>query len=153
MNRCFESKNQEKSFFFDILIGTKLFESLVRISEPRNKSPESLIWNNQSRNNTFVSVIRNSELGNSLTDSLIRISEPRNTFFGLLIRNINKEPVVALIFESLALTRFSEYSKIPSLKTWHSNYTMKTVLNEIRRQMCDKSQFKLKQPPEGASFM
>merc|ERR1712212_86940 len=46
-----------------------------------------------------------------------------------------------------------EYNRIPSLKTWHSNYTMKTVLNEIRRQMCDKAQFKLKQPPEGASFM
>jgi len=46
-----------------------------------------------------------------------------------------------------------ELSKIGTLKTWNSNYTMKTVLNEIRRQMCDKSQFKLKQPPEGASFM
>jgi len=48
---------------------------------------------------------------------------------------------------------FLELSKIGTLKTWNSNYTMKTVLNEIRRQMCDKSQFKLKQPPEGASFM
>ena len=46
----------------------------------------------------------------------------------------------------------SDYCKIPSLKAWHSNYTMKTVLNEIRRQMCDKSQFKLKQPPEGSQI-
>lgn len=46
-----------------------------------------------------------------------------------------------------------EYNRIPSLKSWHPNYTMKTVLNEIRRQMCDKSQFKMKQPPEGAQFL
>jgi hypothetical protein len=46
----------------------------------------------------------------------------------------------------------SEFSKISTLKSWHSNYTMKTILSELRRQMGDRSVFKLKQPPEGSCF-
>ena len=64
-----------------------------------------------------------------------------------------------LVNISLQLTRIScsslpsEYRKIPSLKIWNPSYTMKTILNEIRRQMCDKSQLKNKQPPEGSRFL
>merc|ERR1712048_478762 len=46
-----------------------------------------------------------------------------------------------------------ELPKIGSLRSWHSNYTMKTILMEIRRQMGERTAFKLKQPPEGSVYV
>lgn len=38
------------------------------------------------------------------------------------------------------------------LKCWQRNYTIKTLLQEIRNKMLSKDNMKLSQPPEGTSF-
>lgn len=41
---------------------------------------------------------------------------------------------------------------IPILNRWQRNYTIKTVLQELRRLMTVKDNMKLQQPPEGSTF-
>merc|ERR1712123_432196 len=41
---------------------------------------------------------------------------------------------------------------VPVLCRWDRNYTIKSVLQELRRQMLLKDNIKLSQPPEGASY-
>lgn len=38
------------------------------------------------------------------------------------------------------------------LERWQRNYTIKTVLQELRRLMTQKENMKLTQPPEGTTF-
>ena len=38
------------------------------------------------------------------------------------------------------------------LARWNREYTIKTVLQELKRQMLIKENIKLSQPPEGAMF-
>ena len=38
------------------------------------------------------------------------------------------------------------------LARWNREYTIKTVLQELKRQMLIKENIKLSQPPEGATF-
>lgn len=45
-----------------------------------------------------------------------------------------------------------EPSKLPVLANWQRNYTMETVLTEIRKSFSSKENIKLAQPPEGTSF-
>jgi len=41
---------------------------------------------------------------------------------------------------------------IPVLAKWQRNYTLKTVLSELKRSMTTKDNMKLPQPPEGTSY-
>jgi len=41
---------------------------------------------------------------------------------------------------------------IPILNRWQRNYSIKTVLQELRRLMTVKENMKLQQPPEGSTF-
>jgi len=41
---------------------------------------------------------------------------------------------------------------VPVLSRWDRNYTIKTVLQELRRLMLVKENIKLSQPPEGSTF-
>jgi len=41
---------------------------------------------------------------------------------------------------------------VPLLSRWQRDYTLKTVLQELRRLMTMKDNLKLSQPPEGAMF-
>merc|ERR1711973_176389 len=41
---------------------------------------------------------------------------------------------------------------VPVLTRWDRNYTIKSVLQELRRQMLLKENIKLSQPPEGSSY-
>jgi len=41
---------------------------------------------------------------------------------------------------------------LPVLSRWQRNYSIKTVLQEIRRAMTLKENMKLTQPPEGTAF-
>ena len=38
------------------------------------------------------------------------------------------------------------------LSQWQRNFTIKTYLQELRRQMTQKENMKLAQPPEGSSY-
>lgn len=42
--------------------------------------------------------------------------------------------------------------KCPHLARWQRNYTMKTVLTELRRMMADKQYSSYRQPPEGTTY-
>jgi len=42
--------------------------------------------------------------------------------------------------------------QVPVLARWQREYTIKTVLQELRRLMTVKDNLKLTQPPEGATF-
>ncbi|CAL8070136.1 unnamed protein product [Orchesella dallaii] len=42
--------------------------------------------------------------------------------------------------------------QVPMLARWQREYTIKTVLQELRRLMTVKDNLKLTQPPEGATF-
>ncbi|XP_022671090.1 ubiquitin-conjugating enzyme E2 variant 2-like [Varroa jacobsoni] len=41
---------------------------------------------------------------------------------------------------------------LASLSRWHRTYSIKTVLQELRRSMTAKENSRLQQPPEGATF-
>ena len=41
---------------------------------------------------------------------------------------------------------------VPILQRWQRDYTLKTVLQELRRIMLMKENMKLTQPPEGSVF-
>jgi len=41
---------------------------------------------------------------------------------------------------------------VSTLIKWQRNYTIKTMLQELRRMMTLKENMKLPQPPEGATF-
>ena len=41
---------------------------------------------------------------------------------------------------------------VPILSKWQREYTIKTVLTELRRLMTLKENMKLSQPPEGSTF-
>lgn len=41
---------------------------------------------------------------------------------------------------------------VPILSKWQRDYTIKTVLTELRRLMTLKENMKLSQPPEGSTF-
>lgn len=45
-----------------------------------------------------------------------------------------------------------DLTKLPSLSTWKRDFTMETILIEIRRFMAAPSNKKLPQPPEGTNF-
>lgn len=42
--------------------------------------------------------------------------------------------------------------QVPILARWQRDYTIKTVLQELRRLMTLKENMKLSQPPEGSTF-
>ncbi|KAG1413274.1 hypothetical protein G6F58_007582 [Rhizopus delemar] len=44
-----------------------------------------------------------------------------------------------------------EPNRLPCLANWRSNYTLETVLTELRREMATVGR-KLPQPPEGTTF-
>lgn len=41
---------------------------------------------------------------------------------------------------------------VPALKSWNRNYSMETVLHELRKEMTTTQNRKLAQPAEGSSF-
>jgi ubiquitin-conjugating enzyme E2 variant len=45
-----------------------------------------------------------------------------------------------------------DLSKLPSISTWKRDFTMETILIEIRRYMAAPANKKLPQPPEGTDF-
>lgn len=45
-----------------------------------------------------------------------------------------------------------DLSKLPSIAQWKRDFTMETVLIEIRRNMAAPANKKLPQPPEGTNF-
>ena len=45
-----------------------------------------------------------------------------------------------------------EPSRLPLLSRWSREYTIKSILQELRRQMTSKENIKLPQPPEGSNF-
>lgn len=45
-----------------------------------------------------------------------------------------------------------DLSKLPSIATWKRDFTMETVLIEIRRYMAAPAHKKLPQPPEGTMY-
>ncbi|KAF5372123.1 hypothetical protein D9758_005018 [Tetrapyrgos nigripes] len=45
-----------------------------------------------------------------------------------------------------------DLSKLPVLYNWNRNYTMETILVEIRKEMASFNNRKLPQPPEGSTF-
>jgi len=45
-----------------------------------------------------------------------------------------------------------ESSKFAPLASWRNNYTLETVLSELRKDMASSLNKKLPQPPEGATF-
>lgn len=49
-------------------------------------------------------------------------------------------------------TGLIEHRLVPLLARWNRDYTIKTMLQEIRRIMTMKENLKLSQPPEGTCF-
>ena len=45
-----------------------------------------------------------------------------------------------------------DLTKLPSISSWNRNFTMETILIEIRRYMAAPANKKLPQPPEGTNF-
>lgn len=45
-----------------------------------------------------------------------------------------------------------DLAKLPSIANWKRDFTMETVLIEIRRYMAAPANKKLPQPPEGTNF-
>jgi len=45
-----------------------------------------------------------------------------------------------------------DLTKLPTLSTWKRDFTMETILIEIRRYMAAPANKKLPQPPEGTNF-
>jgi ubiquitin-protein ligase len=45
-----------------------------------------------------------------------------------------------------------DLSKLPSIANWKRDFTMETILIEIRRYMAAPANKKLPQPPEGTNF-
>ena len=45
-----------------------------------------------------------------------------------------------------------DLSKLPAISTWKREYTMETILIEIRRYMAAPANKKLAQPPEGTNY-
>lgn len=45
-----------------------------------------------------------------------------------------------------------DHRLVPMLSRWNREYTIKTMLQEIRRIMTMKDNIKLAQPPEGSCF-
>lgn len=43
-------------------------------------------------------------------------------------------------------------SRLPLLSRWSREYTIKSILQELRRQMTAKENLKLPQPPEGSNY-
>jgi ubiquitin-conjugating enzyme E2 variant len=41
---------------------------------------------------------------------------------------------------------------VPALKSWNRNYSMETLLHELRKEMTTTQNRKLAQPAEGSSF-
>nr|QBH73141.1 ubiquitin-conjugating enzyme [Essigella californica] len=49
-------------------------------------------------------------------------------------------------------TGLVDYRQVPVLARWQRDYTIKTVLQELRRLMTLKDNLKMSQPPEGSTF-
>lgn len=45
-----------------------------------------------------------------------------------------------------------DHRQVPVLARWQRDYTIKTVLQELRRLMTLKDNMKMSQPPEGSLF-
>lgn len=46
----------------------------------------------------------------------------------------------------------ADLSKLPTLSVWKRDFTMETILIELRRYMAAPANKKLPQPPEGTNF-
>ena len=55
-------------------------------------------------------------------------------------------------FPPLASSQQVELFKLPTISTWKREFTMETILIEIRRFMAAPLNKKLPQPPEGTNF-
>ncbi len=53
---------------------------------------------------------------------------------------------------TLLLSLQVDLAKLPSIANWKRDFTMETVLIEIRRYMAAPANKKLPQPPEGTNF-
>ena len=75
--------------------------------------------------------------------------------------------VVSTFYETVVVRKYMIYRNLCSdltilfqvdpravtvLARWNREYTIKTVLQELKRQMLIKENIKLSQPPEGAMF-
>ena len=45
-----------------------------------------------------------------------------------------------------------DITRFPALANWRREYTLETVLTELRREMCSPANKKLAQPPEGTNY-
>lgn len=52
----------------------------------------------------------------------------------------------------LIIMRQVDLTKLPSIANWKRDFTMETILIEIRRFMAAPANKKLPQPPEGTNF-
>ena len=64
----------------------------------------------------------------------------------------NLKILQALVFSIVILFSQVDPRAVTVLARWNREYTIKTVLQELKRQMLIKENIKLSQPPEGAMF-
>lgn len=67
-----------------------------------------------------------------------------------MILSINDYPYPIVLTLNLLLQ--VDLAKLPSIANWKRDFTMETVLIEIRRYMAAPANKKLPQPPEGTNF-
>jgi len=71
--------------------------------------------------------------------------------------NYPDEPPTVRFISKIKMTGVSETGiverrSMPVLARWNRNYSIKTILQDIRRAMTLKENLKLSQPPEGSAF-
>lgn len=69
-------------------------------------------------------------------------------FFNMLVSKLQSKlyHFCRICFEQV------DNKQVPILARWQRDYTIKTVLQELRRLMTLKENMKLSQPPEGSTF-
>ncbi|XP_071958927.1 ubiquitin-conjugating enzyme E2 variant 2-like [Antedon mediterranea] len=92
------------------------------------------------------------------------IGPPRSVFDGRIyslsmdcgMEYPDKPPIVRFLtrinLNCVNSTGLVETKKFSVLEKWQRNYTLKTVLSELRRSMLLKENVKLAQPPEGSTY-
>jgi ubiquitin-conjugating enzyme E2 variant len=81
----------------------------------------------------------------ALTEAMARYSKPPN-------HNDQRHATLKVQHTNNHAQPQVDLSKLPSIANWKRDFTMETVLIEIRRYMAAPANKKLPQPPEGTNF-